>query len=847
MKKILHNLSPVIGVVLFAVALFVIHHKLKQYHVRDIINEASLIPIATLLLAALLTFLDYLVLIGYDALALLYIKHPLKYHKIALASFIGYAFSHNTTIVGGSAARYRIYSSLGISASDVGKLVIFCSLTFWLGFFSIGGVFFIIQPHQIPPSFHLPFATDRPLGIIFLAVVFGYLAATLFFKKPLRIREWELQKPPFWISLGQIAIASLDWALAAAVLYVLLPRHIGLTYQEFLGFFLLAQVVGLISTVPGGLGVFETVILLLLSPFAVPTALIGSLLVYRVIYYLLPLTAASVLLGLNELLPVKENLKRFGLAFGRFGVYIMPHAFAFTTFIAGAVLLFSGALPAVKGRMAVLIKFLPLPAIEVSHFLGSLIGAMLLVLARSLQKKISTAYYLVAVLLLAGILFSILKGLDYEEAIILTIMLLALLPCKKAFYRKGPFISGSFSPAWIMSIAAVIVLSIWLGLLSHRHVNYSNQLWWHFELNADAPRFLRVTTAVVIFMLLFSFSRVFKAKAQIPSGAGVALEKIESIVKASPKTYAWLALTGDKKFLCSDAQTAFIMYDVQGQSWFAMGDPVGPQDQWQDLIWNFTELCDQYSGWPAFYQVEKENLDLYLELGLTFLKLGEEARVNLETFSLEGSSRKSLRYAYNKALKLNCTFSIVPQQDVSKVLDEVKKVSDSWLKQKNVREKKFSVGYFNPQYLSLTPLALVKQNEKIIAFANVLPGAEKQELSVDLMRFVPSGPENVMDYLFIELMLWGRQNGFQWFNLGMAPLSGIENRALAPLWSHAGAFIFKYGEHFYNFQGLRQYKDKFDPQWQPKYLACHKGLMLPRILANLAALISSGITGVVTK
>jgi phosphatidylglycerol lysyltransferase len=348
-------------------------------------------------------------------------------------------------------------------------------------------------------------------------------------------------------------------------------------------------------------------------------------------------------------------------------------------------------------------------------------------------------------------------------------------------------------------------------------------------------------------MLLFSFSRVFKAKAQIPSGAGVALEKIESIVKASPKTYAWLALTGDKKFLCSDAQTAFIMYDVQGQSWFAMGDPVGPQDQWQDLIWNFTELCDQYSGWPAFYQVEKENLDLYLELGLTFLKLGEEARVNLETFSLEGSSRKSLRYAYNKALKLNCTFSIVPQQDVSKVLDEVKKVSDSWLKQKNVREKKFSVGYFNPQYLSLTPLALVKQNEKIIAFANVLPGAEKQELSVDLMRFVPSGPENVMDYLFIELMLWGRQNGFQWFNLGMAPLSGIENRALAPLWSHAGAFIFKYGEHFYNFQGLRQYKDKFDPQWQPKYLACHKGLMLPRILANLAALISSGITGVVTK
>ena len=847
MKKLLHNLSPIIGVILFSVALFVIHHKLKQYHVRDVINEASLIPAASLLLAVLLTFLDYLVLTGYDALALLYIKQPLKYPKIALASFIGYAFSHNTTIVGGSAARYRIYSSLGITASDVAKLVLFCSVTFWLGFFSIGGLFFILQSHQLPASFHMPFSTDRPLGFLFLVAVFAYLAAVLFLKKPLRIREWEFQTPPFWISLGQIIIASLDWALAAAVLYVLLPGRIGLAYQEFLGLFLLAQVAGLFSTVPGGLGVFESVILLLLSGYAPPTALIGSLLLYRVIYYLLPLTAASVLLGLNELLPAKEFLKRFGLTLGRFGVYIMPQVFAVITFVAGAILLFSGALPDVRGRMVYLIKFLPLPAIEFSHFLGSLIGAMLLILARSLQKRISTAYYLVVTLLLAGVVFSLLKGLDYEEAIILTIMLLALLPCKEAFHRKGSFLSGRFSPAWIVSIAAVVAFSIWLGFLSHRHVEYSNQLWWRFELNADAPRFLRVTTAVVIFMLLFFFSRLFKAKAKISADIDVPLDKIESIVKLSPKTYAWLALTGDKKFLCNDAGDAFIMYDVQGRSWFAMGDPVGPPDQCQELIWNFTELCDQYSGWPVFYQVEKENLDLYLELGLIFLKLGEEGRVNLETFSLEGSSRSGLRYSHNKALKQNCSFSIVPQQEVNLVLDEVKSVSDAWLEHKNVREKRFSVGWFNPQYLSAAPLALVKQNEKIIGFANVLPGAGKQELSIDLMRFTPSGPQDVMDYLFIELMLWGRQQGFQWFNLGMAPLSGIENRALAPLWSHAGAFIFKYGEHFYNFQGLRHYKDKFDPQWSPKYLACYKGLMLPRILANLAALISGGITGVVKK
>jgi phosphatidylglycerol lysyltransferase len=134
-----------------------------------------------------------------------------------------------------------------------------------------------------------------------------------------------------------------------------------------------------------------------------------------------------------------------------------------------------------------------------------------------------------------------------------------------------------------------------------------------------------------------------------------------------------------------------------------------------------------------------------------------------------------------------------------------------------------------------------------LAFANILLGAGKEEISVDLMRFIPNSTEGIMDYLFVEVMLWAKEAGFKWFNFGMAPLSGIEDRALAPLWAHAGAFIFRYGEHFYNFRGLRHYKDKFNPQWRPKYLACPKGLILPRILANIASLISEDIKGIIAK
>jgi phosphatidylglycerol lysyltransferase len=135
----------------------------------------------------------------------------------------------------------------------------------------------------------------------------------------------------------------------------------------------------------------------------------------------------------------------------------------------------------------------------------------------------------------------------------------------------------------------------------------------------------------------------------------------------------------------------------------------------------------------------------------------------------------------------------------------------------------------------------------VVAFANVLRGQVGDEITVDLMRYSSQAPDNVMEYLFIQLMLHGRAEGFGHFNLGMAPLAGLENRALAPLWNRVGAFVYRFGENFYNFQGLREYKEKFDPVWEPRYLASPGGLMLPRILTNVASLIAGGVTGIVKK
>lgn len=847
-QHLVHNLGYTLSILLFILAVFIIHHKIRQYHYHDIVNQVLQTPSVYLISAMLLTCLNYLVLTCYDALALHYIKAPLKYHRIMIASFIGYVFSMNATVLGGGAARYRIYSSFGVSAANVARLIIFSSITFWLGYLTTGAFSFLFHPQPIPNIPHFPFLSVRPVGVIFLTILLVYFSMVLFIRKPLKIRDWKLTPPGWRLTLVQTLISSVDWLIAAGVLYTLMPKSLGLTYSSFLGIFLLAQVTGLISMVPGGLGVFETAILLLLSDYGEPTALLGSLLLYRVIYYLLPLTAASVLLGTSEFLFQKHLVNRVSRFLGRFGRSVIPQLFAFTTFAAGTILLFSGTLPAVKGRMTLLRDFLPLPAIEISHFLGSIAGTGLIVLAHSLQRRINAAYHVTVTLLIAGIVFSLLKGLDYEEATILTVMLLSIVPCRKAFYRKASLFDHAFSPGWILSIVAVIACSIWLGMFSYKHVEYSHRLWWRFAFNADAPRFLRATAAgIVVFLVYFWAKLQFPVKRITAQTDADQLSTAERIVRTSPDSYSWLALLGDKHFLFDESQRAFIMYAVQGRSWIALGEPVGPVDKRQDLLWDFTELCDRYDGWPVFYQVDEENRDIYLDMGLAFLKLGEEARVDLDAFSLSGAARSGLRYSCNKLRKQQCCFSVVEPPEVPGILPQLQEVSDQWLKEKKTREKKFSLGCFDPAYLAKFPIGIVRQDNTILAFANILAGAGNDEISVDLMRFLPDGPVGMMDYLFIEIMLWAKEQGIKWFNFGMAPLSGIEDRSLAPLWSYAGTFIFEHGEFFYNFKGLRQYKAKFDPHWKPKYLACPGGLVLPRILANTAVLISGGLEGVIRK
>lgn len=844
-----HYLVAGVGLALFLAALWVLHRELAGVHFREIVGHFRQLPWHAVLLALGFTAASYTALSGYDWLALRHLGRRLPWADVALTSFIATAVGHNlgVAMLSGGAVRYRLYSAEGLSAAEVATVIGMIGLTFGLGVSFVAALILLLAPSEAVQVLHLPDGAVRLAGILVIAAVLAYAGWGGMRREPLRLGGWQIQVPhPFTTGL-QISCAMLDIAFAAAVLFVLLPPDLGITFPQLLSAYVLAIVAGILSHVPGGLGVFESVLLLAL-PDAARDALLGSILAYRVIYYLLPLALAA-LIGLGQEIyqrwrHVQRGMQLAADLLGRSS----PQVLAVSVFVSGAILVFSGATPAVPERMTVLGEFVPLPVVEISHMAGSLAGLALMVLAYSLSRRVNEAYHITFWILLLGVIVSLAKGLDYEEATVTALALLALYEGRERFNRHSTLLATRLSSGWVVLMSMAVCGSLWLGTFAYRHVDYSNELWWQFALVSEAPRFLRASLLVVIAVTVYAVVRLLRPRPEEPHLPDASeMDEVAGIVARSPHSDAALALLGDKRLLLDESDDGFVMYQVRRNSWIAMGDPVGAEPVRERLAWQFRELCDRYNGRSIFYQVDAENLPLYVDMGLVLLKLGEEALVPIEGFSLQGSARAELRQAQRRAQRDGASFEVVEPGQVAELIPELQTISDQWLETKHTREKGFALGRFESAYISRCSCALVRVGGRIVAFANLWTGDGSSEFSVDLMRYSNAAPKGAMDYLFVELLLWGEAQGYRYLNLGMAPLSGLESHPLAPLWHRIGTLIFRHGEHFYNFEGLRAYKEKFQPEWRPKYLAAPRGLGLPTVLLDIAALISGGLRGVLSR
>ncbi len=841
-------LPVLIGLVLFTVALEVLRTELRAVSWHELTVDIVHTSPGRLGLALFLTILNYVVLTGYDFLAFQYIGKRLQAARIALASFLAYAIANNVgfAMLSGTSIRYRFYTRWGVTNEELSRIVFSYSVTFWLGLAALGG--FTLAASDLPSAHELPaHGLVVLVGWMLMVASTAYIVATLVRQAPIRVRNFEFPLPPPRIAVAQLAVSVIDWTLASAVLYVLLPPS-GISFPGLLGAFMAAQLLGLASHVPGGVGVFEGLMVLLLKPFLGSGQLLPALVVYRVVYYLLPLTVALVVLVADEVRQRKDQAARVSSALGQLTEQLAPRTLAIFTFLAGLVLLLSGATPAAAGRLALLDRLFPLGVIEVSHFAGSAVGAVLLVLSQGIARRVDAAYFFTLGAIGVGMTASLLKGADYEEAALLALLLLVLWRARPAFDRRAAFFETRFSVGWTAAVLAAVIASIWLGFFAFKHVEFSNELWWQFELYGEASRFMRASIGASIVLFMFGFARLIGyAPHETVAPDDAAFAAVAPVIESQTSTFPYLVYLGDKTVLFDDDKKGFVMYGVQGRTWVALGDPIAPPERLNDLIRLFIERCDDFGGVPVFYQVCKEHLHRYADFGMTFVKLGEEAKVDLNKFTLDGSHASKYRQAVHRLEKDRATFRVVSKEGVPAIMEQLRSVSDDWLKEKRGAEKGFSLGFFESRYLSRFPVAVIERDGHIQAFANLWPGPEHVELSIDLMRYHHEAPRDVMEALFVHLMKWGKEQGYQWFALGMAPLSGFDRSPVAPLWNRLGSFLYEHGESIYHFQGLRAYKDKFKPAWEPRYLAYPGGFKLPRVLADVSAVVAGGYRKIFVK
>jgi phosphatidylglycerol lysyltransferase len=837
-----------LGIALFGLALYFLHLLLGKYHWHDILRHVQEISSAKLLRAAFFTFAGYGSLTLYDALAVRFAGARVPYPRVALISFMSYAIGHNVGLntLSGGAVRYRAYSAFGLGTKQIATIIAFGTLTFFLGAGVLLGLSLLSNAGMSGSILHVHAWLARLAGGLALAAVAAYLWLVCTRHAPLKFRSVEIPVPRPRVAFAQIAVACADLLCAASVLYVLLPSQASIGFAAFAGVYLIALAAGVISNVPGGIGVFEFILLLLLP--AIPKdRLLGALVAFRAIYYFGPFAVALILLGVHELWVHRAPVVRLARLLRTFLSAVTPQAIAIAVFVAGAALLFSGATPGLDNRLALLRDFVPLPVLELSHLLGSAVGVGLLVIAHGLYRRLQTAWWLTIWLLCAGILLSLLKGFDYEEALVLAVVVAMLASARERFRRRASLIEQQYSGAWIVAFCIVLATAGWLVLFAYRHLPYDNELWWQFAFQASAPRSLRASLLAVLIAAAYGLWRVLRpAPPRFSAPQAADLERVAGLIENGEDTTANLALLGDKNLRFNKDRTACIMFQSSGSSWVAMGDPIGPPALGEALAWEFLEDCDGMAVSPVFYQVTPQRLPLYIDLGLNLSKLGEEARVPLDSFALSGAPRAELRHAHRRAEREGAAFEMVARSAVGPIVPELRAVSDAWLRAKHTAEKRFSLGYFDERYIANFDIAVVRHGGAIVAFANIWRGA-RVELSVDLMRYNDAAPKGIIDFLLIECMLWGRAQGFQWFNLGMAPLSGLEEHALAPAWHKLGRMVQHYGETFYKFEGLRKYKEKFDPVWRPRYLAAPDGLAMAGALLDVTALISGGVRHVLRK
>lgn len=520
-----------------------------------------------------------------------------------------------------------------------------------------------------------------------------------------------------------------------------------------------------------------------------------------------------------------------------------------TTLGSGILNLYSVIGPSLPERKAILEEFFPLEFLHLSRFLTVLIGFALVISSINVYKRKTRAWWSVMLFAVASILFHLTKGLDYEEAALSLVLIAVLIAAKKIFTVKSSI------PDWrwgllrfviaVMAAFAYGVASFWfldprefgmnfhLGDAVHRtveflalqgdpqivpHTHYAR--WFLDSLNL-------ITLTAFGYSLFALFRPVLYRFRTVPHEHALAAEIVK---KHGRSALDYFKSWPDKSCFFSASQDSFLAYRVGANFAVVLGDPVGPEEEIEPLIRQFIEFCQENDWRVAFHQTLPDFLPIYKKLGFRKLKIGDDAVVDLTAFSLTGNAKKEMRQAVNRLEKSGIHTVHYEPPVPDDVIAQLREVSDEWLQIPGRRERRFTLGLFEPNYIRSTPiLTAANQDGRILAFVNIIPSFYKGEATVDLMRRRTKAPNGIMDYLFVKLFLHAKARGHTRFNLGMAPMSGFQEREEATPEERAIHYFFQHLNFLFSYTGLRQYKAKFASFWEPRYAIYRNALDLPRL------------------
>ncbi len=643
MKRYLRHLPALLGVLLLVGAIYVVQREFRHLKVDDIKAALSAIPASALVISFAWTVLSYGVLTFYDRLGTIYAGHKVSYRRVAFASFCAYALSHNLgfAAVSGAAVRYRLYSHWGLTAVQIAKVVGFCSLTFGLGGLVLGGCILFFEPLSVPFfSSVLPLWAFYLIGAAMWAIVASYVVISRT-AGTIRFRGHEFNLPNWRMAVVQVALASLDVAVTAAIFYALIPPTPGLTYLRFLACYLASYSAGLIANLPGGLGVFDTAMLFGLEPYLPPPVVLGAILVFRLYYYIIPLFLAGSLFALNEILVRGGALmKGNSITRGMQGLARLSEpdfavgAATGTVAICGALLLSLGVLDDRPDFSWIDPDFADMAA-SAGQFVPSLIGAALMVLAIGLSQRVTLAWGGTIALLLMAAGYTAAQGNELWISAVLVLAAILVAPFRDAFYRDARLLTSTLHGDVLVPLIGLAVCVTALASFEPQVRRLSENSFWELILSPDIPNNLRIVMGLAVLLALLALWRLLRPGhvTWLPwSGEG---RLRYASLGAEPPSLADGIVMGE-------AGRSGIPFLRMGGVILGLGDPAGAPADRISAIWRLRDLAAQEGLDPAVWRAGPTLLKVYGDLGLTALPLGADGLLLGESADSQPDTREYL-------------------------------------------------------------------------------------------------------------------------------------------------------------------------------------------------------------